>query len=133
MKGLLTRSGFVARGAAVLGGIAVPGLATARRASAKGKTVGVYRLDPHSEKCGGGTGSCKACAQHDENSLFPTAKAADGNRAHIGCDCCIVPGTLDYGIYVALFGNPKHLRSYRADLRSHRVKALLRHHPPAFE
>jgi hypothetical protein len=126
----LTRGGFVARGAAAVGVVAVPALSRVKRASAAPKTIAVYRLDPHSEKCGGNKGACNACVQHDTNSLFPTAKAADGNRAHPGCDCCVVAGTLEFGTYVALFGNPKELHSYRADLRSPRVRAVLKGHAP---
>ena len=122
----------MARGAAAVGVVAVPALARAQRASAAPKTIAVYRLDPDSAKCGGNNGSCKACIEHDANSLFPTDKAADGNRAHIGCDCCVVAGTLEYGTYVAIFGNPKQLHSYRADLRSPRVKALLKNHGAVF-
>ena len=122
----------MARGAAAVGVVAVPALSRAKRASAAPKTLAVYRLDPHSEQCGGNTGSCASCAQHDANSLFPTVKAADGNRAHPGCDCCVVAGTIEFGTYVALFGNPKELRSYRADLRSPRVKAMLKGHLPVF-
>jgi hypothetical protein len=132
MKEQLTRGGFVARGAAVVGAVAVSGLARVKAASASAKTIAVYRLDPHSENCGGNKGACKACVQHDANSVFPTAKAADGNRAHFGCDCCVIAGTLEYGTYVAVFGNPGHLRSYRADLRSPRVRTLLKNHPPVF-
>lgn len=110
--------------------VAFPGLASARSGSAK--TAAVYRLDPHSESCGGGIGSCQACAAHDSHSLFPSAKAADGNRAHNGCDCCILGGLIHYGTYVALFGNPEHLTRYRADTRDHRTQELLKKHPPEF-
>jgi hypothetical protein len=69
---------------------------------------------------------------HDRWSLFPTRKAANGNRAHIGCNCCIVEGTIGLGTYLALFGNPKRLESYRADLRSARTRAILKRHLPIF-
>jgi hypothetical protein len=131
MKERLTRGGLVARGAVVVGAAAVPALAHAKPAPASAKTVAIYRLDPDSSKCGGGNGACNACVLH-ANTIFPTAKAADGNRAHPGCDCCIVGGSLEYGTYVALFGNPDHLRSYRADPRTPRVRTLLKNHPPVF-
>jgi hypothetical protein len=130
MATVLTRRGFVARGGAALGALAFPALAAARRAAPK--TVAVYRLDPHSEHCGGGVGSCKACVSYAGRMIFPTSKAAAGNRAHHGCDCCVVGGTIDYGTYVALFGNPKHLTQYRADTRDHRTQAILKNHQPNF-
>jgi hypothetical protein len=130
MTGLLTRRGLLGRGAAGLAALAFPGLASARKVGAK--TAAVFRLDPRSERCGGGLGSCAACAAHDAYSLFPSTKAANGNRAHNGCDCCVVAGTLHYGTYVALFGNPDHLTRYRADTRDHRTQALLKQHPPRF-
>jgi hypothetical protein len=129
MTNPLTRQRFIVRGALAAGALAVPGLA---RAAKKPKTHSVYRLDPRSERCGHADGSCKTCVKYDRNLLFPTRKAADGNRAHKGCNCCIVPGKLHYGTYVALFGNPKKLRRYRADKRTARVKALLKKHPARF-
>jgi hypothetical protein len=132
MKDRLTRGGFVARGAVVVGAVAVPGLARAKPPSPKATTMTIYRLDADSTKCGGSNGACKACVQHDANSIFPTAKAADGNRAHAGCDCCVVAGSLEYVTYVAVFGKPGHLHRYRADLRSANVRALLKKHPPVF-
>jgi hypothetical protein len=135
MKERLTRGGFVARGAVVVGGVAVPGLARVGQAAAAPKTLAVYGLDPDGNCTGNDDGFCKACANHAANSVFPTAKAADGNRAHPGCNCCVVEAEerLEYGAYVALFGNPKHqLRDYRADLRSKRVKAILKGQLPTF-
>jgi hypothetical protein len=130
MTTTLTRRGFVARGGAALAALSFPALAAARRAAPK--TVAIYRLDPHSEHCGGGVGSCKACAAYAGRSFFPTAKAAAGNRAHPGCDCCVIAGTIDYGSYVALFGNPRDLTRYRADTRDRRTQAILKQHPPRF-
>jgi hypothetical protein len=131
MMGLLTRRRFVARGVVAVGALAAPGLARGKNRPTT-HTVSVYRLDPGSERCGHADGSCNACRQHDMNSLFPTSKAADGNRAHKGCNCCIQAGTLHYGTYVALFGNPKKLKRYRADLRTARANALLKNHPAVF-
>ena len=122
----------MARGALVVGGVAVPGLARVGQAAAAPKTVAVYGLDHDGNCAGNDDGFCDACANHAANSVFPTAKAADGNRAHPGCNCCIVEGRLEYGASVALFGNPKHLRDYRADLRSRRVNAILKGKLPAF-
>jgi hypothetical protein len=131
MMGLLTRRRFVARGVVAVGALAVPGLALGKKRPAT-HTVSVYRLDPRSERCGHADGSCNACRQHDTSSLFPTSKAADGNRAHTGCNCCIQAGTLHYGTYVALFGNPKKLKRFRADKRTARVNVLLKNHPAVF-
>jgi hypothetical protein len=130
MTTALTRRGFIARGATTLAALSFPALAAARRTGSK--TVAIYRLDPHSEHCGGGVGSCKACAAWADRSYFPNPKAAAGNRVHVGCDCCIVAGTIDYGTYVALFGNPKQLTRYRADTRDRRTQAILKQHPPHF-
>jgi hypothetical protein len=132
MKERLTRGGFVARGAVVVGGVAVPGLARVGRAAAAPKTLAVYGLDPDGNCAGNDDGFCQACANHAANSVFPTPTAADGNRAHNGCNCCVVEGRLEHGTYVALFGNPRHLRNYRADLRSKRVKTLLKGQLPNF-
>jgi hypothetical protein len=132
MTGVLTRRGFLGRGAAGIAALAFPGLASARARRASSKTAAVFKLDPRSERCGGGVGGCAACVAHDANSLFPSLKAAKGNRAHNGCDCCVVAGTLEYGTYVALFGNPDRRTRYRADKRDRRTQELLKGHPPQF-
>ena len=51
---------------------------------------------------------------------------------NIGCNCNVVQGTMDFGTFVALFGNPKKLESFRADLRSARNQAVLKNHAPVF-
>jgi hypothetical protein len=130
MTTTLTRRGFVARGGAALAALSFPALAAARRAAPK--TVAIYRLDPNSAHCGGPAGSCAACVSWAFRSVFPTAKAAAGNRVHVGCDCCVIAGTIDYGTYVALFGNPKQLTRYRADMRDRRTQSILKQHPPRF-
>ena len=124
MERLVTRRGFLARGAALAGVLALPA-----RVFAAPKTTAVYRLETG---CGHARCACNACFFHDANSLFPTAKAANGNRAHIGCNCLIRKGSLDYGTYVALFGNPAHLRAYRVDTRWPWAQAILKQHAPKF-
>jgi hypothetical protein len=127
MTGNLTRGRFVARGLLAVGVLAAPARAFAKR---RPRTLTVYRLYPK-----GGKGDvCKACVRHAANSIFPTRKAANGNRAHKGCDCLIQAGTIDYDAYVALFGPPakkKHKR-YRADKRKPATRAILENHPARF-
>jgi hypothetical protein len=120
----LTRRSFLAGAATAAGVLAFPALA-----AAKPKTVAVYRLETG---CGDGACACNACKLHDANSLCPSEKAANGNRAHVACNCVITGGRLDYGTYVALFGDPRHIHTYRADLRDPRTAAILKRHPPKF-
>ena len=129
MTGILTRRRFVARSMVAVGALAAPALALGKKRPTR---HAVYRLDPDSERCGHEAGSCKTCERYDRNFIFPTRKAANGNRPHKGCNCCVRAGTLHYGTYVALFGPPKKLKRYRADRRNPRVKALLKKHPPSF-
>jgi hypothetical protein len=119
----LTRRRFVVTGAAALGSAAVPALARGGLAAAK--TQPIYKLVRNGP-------TCHACLHHDLNSLFPTRKAANGNRAHVGCNCTIVEGRIDFGTYVALFGNPERIESYRADLRSGRTRAVIKNQEPVF-
>ncbi len=121
----LSRKRFLAAGAGAVGALAVPTIARAGGPSAQAKQQAVYKLVPNGH-------TCKACANHDSKSIFPSAKAANGNRAHVGCNCKVVEGTMDYGTFVALFGNPTHLEGYRADLRSARNQAVLKNHEPVF-
>jgi hypothetical protein len=120
----LTRRTLIARGAAAGAVLVLPA-----RAVAASKTLPVFRLETG---CGDGACACLACKVHDQNSLFPSKKAADGNRAHIGCNCVVHEGTLERGTYIALFGDPNHLHSYRADLRDPAVQAVLKNHPASF-
>jgi hypothetical protein len=124
MSQRLTRRTLITRGAAAGAVLVLPA-----RALPASKTLAVFRLETG---CGDGACACNACKLHDANSLFPTHKAADGNRAHVGCNCVIDEGTLDRGTHIALFGEPDHLHSYRADLRDRKVQALLENHPPSF-
>jgi hypothetical protein len=126
MTGVLTRRRFVARGLVAVGALASPALALGKK---RPGTHAVYRLDP---TCGHSTSSCKTCTSYAKKFLFPTRKAANGNRPHRGCNCCIQGGKLDYGTYVAIFGNPKKLKRYRADRRKQAIKKLLKRHPPVF-
>lgn len=119
----LTREKLLVTGAGAVGALALPRVA--RGGVPKAKQQLVFKLVPNGH-------TCKACQKHDTNSLFPSAKAANGNRAHVGCNCSIVEGSMDYGTFVALFGNPKRLESYRADLRSARSRAVLKNHEPVF-
>jgi hypothetical protein len=115
-----SRRRLVASGAAAVGALALPSVGRAAR-----KSQPVFKLVPNGA-------TCRACLHHDGPSLFPTAKAANGNRAHIGCNCRIVQGVADFGTFVALFGNPGDLRAYRADRRSTRTQAILKNHEPVF-
>jgi hypothetical protein len=119
-KTAVTRKRLLASGAAAAGALAIPKIA---RSAPKSQSI--FKLVPNKATCG-------ACLGHDAASLFPTRKAADGNRAHIGCNCDIVKGSVDYGTFVALFGRPIDLRSYRADRRSTRTRAILQGHEPVF-
>jgi hypothetical protein len=125
----LTRKRFLVAGAGALGALAVP---PAVRAAAPAKAPAPPPKQQPVFKLVASGHVCKACRKHDANSLFPTAKAANGNRAHVGCNCPVVEGTMDFGTFVALFGNPKKLESYRADLRSARNQAVLKNHLPTF-
>jgi hypothetical protein len=123
----LTRKRFVARGVLAVAVLAAPARAFAKK---RPKRQPVYRLYPR----GGKGDACKACRRHAANQIFPTHKAANGNRAHTGCDCAIQKGSLDYGTYVALFGLPTHkkLKRYRADKRKPAIGKILKKHPPVF-
>jgi hypothetical protein len=113
-----TRRGLLARGAALAGALALP----ARALAAATSTTTVYKLDTG---CGHGSCACTACFYHASYSLFPTEKAANGNRAHIGCNCTIRAESLDSNTYVALFGDPSLFRAYRVDTRWPWVRAIL--------
>jgi hypothetical protein len=47
-------------------------------------TVSTFRLSTHGER------TCGACKAHGANRFYQTREAADGDRAHPGCNCRIV-------------------------------------------
>jgi hypothetical protein len=55
----------------------------------KKKTKVVFRLSTHRRR------TCKACKGHAANRFYRTRKAADKDRAHVGCNCGIVRQTID--------------------------------------
>src|SRR4051794_8166751 len=80
MLALLTRRKFVVRMGAALGALSFPALGRARGQA----TQYVWKLRP------AGHTTCRACVNHDAHKLFAYRKAANGNRAHVGCNCRIV-------------------------------------------
>jgi len=124
----LDRRTLLKGSAALFGGAMVslsPNLAALARVSGSGATLQGqptltwYALDPewgagmngcpidpvenhaHSRACHG----CNACHQHGLNKLFPSAEAADANRAHVGCKCKVVEGgELPADVWEQLFG-----------------------------
>jgi|RhiMethySRZTD1v2_1073278.scaffolds.fasta_scaffold1256908_1 hypothetical protein len=122
----ISRERFLAGAGTGLVSVALPAVA---RAASSPKVQQVYRLDPAAGVCDGpnGTCACKACYAHTAK-IFPSAKAADGNRAHARCNCGVVKAaTIPFGKWTALFGEPKHILRYSADLRDRRVQAILKH------
>jgi len=117
----LSRKRFLAGAGA--GGLALPGVARA----APAQRLPVFRLKPDAGICDGpgAACACKACYGHTAK-LFPSSQAADDNRAHLYCNCGIErAGTLPYGKWVALFGEPSHIRRSSADVRDPRVVSIL--------
>lgn len=128
-------------GAVLVGSAAVslsPGLASlaresrSRRTSQAPSTRTWYALDP---EWGAGLAgcpvdpgavhqsthachACNSCHSHADNKLFPTADAADQNRAHLGCNCTVVEGgELPQDVWEQLFGDPANLENQQVDRR----------------
>ncbi len=74
---------------------------------------------------------CNACHAHGENKLFPTAEAADANRAHLGCKCQVVEGgQLPESTWMTLFGAPDNVERDQVDRRWDWVSDALGEEPP---
>jgi hypothetical protein len=133
MVATITRRGFLGRSAAAAGALAAA--VFPRGARAAQSPVPVYRLDPEWGSCGLPEESkplschaCAACHGHAHNKLFASAAAADANRAHLHCKCLVEPaGTLPYGTWAALFGNPRDPGRVEVDRRHPKVAAILGH------
>ena len=67
----------------------LPGAAASVERRRKKTTKRVFRLSTHRRR------TCKACKAHAANRFYRTRKAADKDRAHAGCNCAIVPQTID--------------------------------------
>jgi hypothetical protein len=71
--------------------------------------VPVWRLDAvHSAGPGAyspGCTGCQACRKHALNRVFATKEAAAKGRAHEGCNCKVVRGSLSAADYAAIFGS----------------------------
>jgi hypothetical protein len=129
----INRRMFLTRGLAVLGAVAFPSACggkstlitpTATTTTGSGQGLAVYRLHVADAKCTadqlrGGHCSCRACAAHAANKLFPTSEAADANRAHQHCNCLVdVAGNLPQGTWIELFGEPTKLTRQSVDRRA---------------
>jgi hypothetical protein len=120
----LSRKRFLAGAGIGVAGLALPAVAPA----AADEQLAVFRLNPDAGICDGAGAACacKACYGHTAK-LFPSTEAADGNRAHLYCNCKIEPaGAIPYAKWVALFGEPRHILRDSADRRDPRVAAILK-------
>jgi hypothetical protein len=72
------------------------------------KTKVVFRLSTHRRRC------CKACKGHGANRFYRTPRAANKDRAHVGCNCAIVKQVIDRKLAKHYFKG----RSKVFDLRS---------------
>jgi len=55
-------------------------------------SVTVFRLSTHRQR------TCGACKANGANRFFQTSEAADGGRAHPGCNCKIVTQRIRRGV-----------------------------------
>ncbi len=129
MDGLYSRRAVVTRGSALVA--ALTGLASfaAPGWAKKGgpKTRNVWRLDPKAGRgckkgdTSGGCIGCNACVKHAKNKRYPTKKAANNHRAHVGCKCKVRKGgKISLDAYKQLFGKPGDLKRKQIDLRNDR-------------
>jgi hypothetical protein len=129
----MNRRTFLTRGVAAVASVTLPSACagggsslvtttTTRRDSGQG--LAVYQLNVADGKCTadqlrGRHCSCRACAAHSANKLFPTPEAADANRAHQHCNCLVdVAGKLPQATWIELFGEPTKLARQSVDRRA---------------
>lgn len=99
------------------------------RVAAAADRVPVWRLDAvHRRGVGGyskGAAGCRACRRHARNKIFVSQAAADGGRAHRGCNCRIVRASLPETTYVQLFGPVGNTDRDVVDRRTASVRRVL--------
>lgn len=76
------------------------------------RTDVAYRLSTHGRRV------CGACKSHAANRFYRTAKKADGDRAHRGCNCAIVAHPLPAGTYHRFFAGKRDVWDRRWEPRS---------------
>jgi hypothetical protein len=59
----------------------------------------VYRLRTRK------TRACAACRRHHQYTLFRSHAIANANRAHVGCNCPIIPQAISRRLFKKLFPN----------------------------
>lgn len=70
--------------------------------------------------------SCNTCHKHGSNKLFPSAEAANANRAHLGCKCTVVEGgELPADVWAELFGPVDAVERQQVDRRWDWVAEIL--------
>jgi hypothetical protein len=109
--------------AGTLGGFAAGAAAAEKRE--------VWALDPFggADAATCGCAACAACVAHGANKLFASAVVANAGRAHLHCNCAVVPyGRVDRGIYESLFTDGGGRDS--VDRRQQWVRAVLTSRPP---
>ena len=131
-EGLVSRRGFLGWAGATSAAAAASGLGFAAPAAAKRrKRLRVFKLDAEGRgyDCGAGGGDCRgcrACRKHAKYKLFPSEKAANDHRAHVGCHCGVVgAGKLRRKTWKKLFGAPRNRKHDQVDLRDPKVKQIL--------
>lgn len=67
----------------------LPGSALGVPRRKRKKTKRVFRLSTHKRR------TCNACKAHAANRFYRTRRAANKDRAHVGCNCTIVTQTID--------------------------------------
>jgi hypothetical protein len=111
-KDFPSRRNFLKGIAAVGTAVAIPlGWADHAQARRIKKGVLVFRLQSRK------TVSCKACKLHHRSLIFLKRAIADQNRAHLGCDCPIVPQKLSLHAFWTLFVKTGALGQGFVDLR----------------
>ena len=76
----------------------------------KKKTKVVFRLSTHGRRC------CKACKGHAANRFYRTRRAADRDRAHVGCNCKIVEQTIARELAKQRFGGRRKVFDLRSEV-----------------
>jgi hypothetical protein len=87
-----------------------PALATARHGRKATKVV--FRLSTHGRR------TCRACKGHAANRFYRTRRAADRDRAHVGCNCAIVTQTIDRRLAKRYFGGRRKVFDLRVEARA---------------
>jgi hypothetical protein len=109
-QGGIGRRDFLRLLAVAAAAAVVPTVSRGAELRRKKKTKKVFRLSVHKRRC------CNACKGHAANRFYRSKRAANKDRAHVGCNCAIVAQVIDRQLAKQYFKGRKKVHDLRSEV-----------------